>query len=354
MVDVAFNGTRPEPTLPTLLQVINDYAEAEIPLYIAAAGQSIGAVSEIRPQIAEAADEGKVRLVSIEVGENENVPVVPDSSGYRPASLAIHDDLCALGWPKNCEPLADVASAPIEVVWGARPSNYNCADNEETCGRIGSSSFARFLQILAHNLLGNLLDLQDILTLKVPYHSSVPVYELMDGRLYDFLHPVIQDSVVFYGSALSFSSDVGFSPVHEEPEGVYKLAMAYDNLITFGEGYVRVVLPFAMPQWLHSQILLILFCLIFLAVRLALTRSGVDKTGRMTQLTLGITLSLFLPLFVAVIEFVAFNFSPTNWLGIFGALTISLIVWSNETQSKAETAIAKVMAPMRGWLIKHD
>jgi hypothetical protein len=250
----------------------------------------------------------------------------------------MHRDLCDPDWLNTC-PRANLGfKDKIEVLWGAKPTSFNCYERDEDCTRISSSAIYRFAQIILNNVCGKLPCTNEWLQVGLPYTNSIFASELGRDVNREQFATLFKDTVVFYGADWALVQDKVFSPVHGEwLAGIYHHAMTFDNLITFGGDYARPNLPLSMSTLLHDELVLALFCLILLAVRTGFRYYGVSETHRAYRLTVGFLLSFLLPLMVAIFEFAVLNLSPTNWLGLFGVLTFSLILSTEELQSKMGT-----------------
>jgi len=128
----------------------------------------------------------------------------------------------------------------MEIIWGNGVAPLNQAWMSE-CSRPGG-----WLPHLVSIVSDNPLKLGK---LRCPYTRTITVAHLLlssnDVELADAVH----DRTVFYGAAFNLTGDRVSSPVFEDMPGVYLHAMAYDNLVTFGDKYKRAerqLMPFSL------------------------------------------------------------------------------------------------------------
>lgn len=114
---------------------------------------------------------------------------------------------------------------PLEIIWGkgVAPLNRKWMDCNEP-GPLQSIS-----RILREGPLAT--------KLVCPYSRTITVSHLLNS----IGDPDVQDAVagkaIFYGAGFYLSGDEVQSPVYARMPGVYLHAMAYDNLVEFGENY---------------------------------------------------------------------------------------------------------------------
>jgi CHASE2 domain-containing sensor protein len=73
------------------------------------------------------------------------------------------------------------------------------------------------------------------------YHRNFSVYFINSASAGPELAQLLTDKIVLVGTNLAANSDYTFSPVHGSVPGVFRHAMALDNLIERGDNYVRWV-----------------------------------------------------------------------------------------------------------------
>lgn len=184
-------------------------------------------------------------------------------------AYALYRALCVESSPrwKGCKgaalvPPDDSTLAPLSVLWGSGvppkvPPEDETADEtaNETDAAPDAEGGSRctpapddLLANLTHlgrfvatGLLGGEMAPQST---RCPYHTTLPVDQLLamdwsaQGADTD-LECRLADGVVFYGGSFSGMADLIPSPVHGQLPGVYLHAMALDNLLRFGRGYIR-------------------------------------------------------------------------------------------------------------------
>jgi len=232
VVDFLFVDSRPDASLPELVDEIARYKKAGVPIYFEGGIDLPYGESPLRPELARSGV--PILDPSIQV-YNGVVRQYPTSGNcYGPGGLK----------PGSCLSLAlqvykdnfrDHPLAPLngmmELVWGTKtePTNlkwrkYHDEDGTEHPCTVQSGFILRtwrafFDKSTAQNLC--------------PYNGIVPVEALIQGRQDPDITNLLTNRVVFYGASLEGAQDKSYTPVNGLQANVFVHAMAMDNLISF-------------------------------------------------------------------------------------------------------------------------
>lgn len=154
---------------------------------------------------------------------------------------------------QQTDPQAPFEASDMEVMWpsGFAPLNGKWMD----CARPD----------LAHTVLKMIS--VDPLSIKrrCPYTRTIVVESLLNSTGDPDIEDAFKGRTVFYGGGFDFSGDLIASPVYEKLPGVYMHAMAFDNLVTYGEHYKRADREGALSKLMDlgmffvASIILVLF-----------------------------------------------------------------------------------------------
>ena len=243
--------------------VIDKYSEAGVPVFIVAAGEGIGATRLGRSEIEDLAYHQKVTLVSAELagepGQPHLYPMHKDNSqpNREPAALSLYEAICRQdSKPHNlaleqirasakCDDISGTdQSQNMEVVWGLAPAEINCEraritskDFRLACDDVSKTVIGRTSQLLWQVPTPSEHRLTD--PYPIPYHAVISTSEVLRGENFDELKKWLGGKVVIYGSQVAPRKDFVLSPIHGNIDGAFIHAMALDNLLTFGNGYVH-------------------------------------------------------------------------------------------------------------------
>jgi CHASE2 domain-containing sensor protein len=229
---------------------------------------------------------------------------------HRTAAAEIYLQVCTIAKSPMCGPRVLVIDAALEkeelaLVWGRK------APDRSTIGATGCASEA------SHAL-------QD----DCPFTPTVPVNRLMPRTDAPPVAAAIRDRVVFYGARVEAASDLTRPPLQPPLASVYAHAMAFDNLLTYGEHYKRKVdreLPiFGYPKHFEltgvaQGVILMTAPILCLWPALKL-REWLERPRRSPwrawsiSLLVYMALALVYVLAVALYEFRWLNVIPGNWL----------------------------------------
>ncbi|HWA90460.1 MAG TPA: CHASE2 domain-containing protein [Rhizomicrobium sp.] len=241
IVDFLFVDSRPDDTLPDLVEEIRRYRAAHIPLYFEGGINLPFGEAALRPELAATG----VPILDPGIPTNGGVArqynvtgrcfdVKPDADGACP-SLALH--VYRDVYPEH--PLVHVDGL-MELVWGTRtaPENLKWMHPKDADGNLQSceteSGLLRrwYLAFFDTNAIKS----------PCPYNAQIPVEALLEGADDADVTRLATDRVIFYGGALQGAQDRWYTPVNGLIPGVFVHAMALDNLITFkGRPYQNTV-----------------------------------------------------------------------------------------------------------------
>lgn len=233
VVDLLFVDQRKDDaTLPDLLEEIERYKKAGVPLYFEFAKDVSEGAPAVLPEIAQKihtplldptirVNQGIVRQYQIEGTCYANGKV----GGSCPSlALKVYEDI--YHQKPNASP-----EGLMELVWGTRADPINAKwmrvvdDNGKLLSCEQNLSFARRI-VLAF------FDTEAVKS-RCPYSSIIPVESLMMGDEDLDVEHLAKDRIVFYGGGLEGAQDKSFTPVNGLQPNVFVHAMAMDNLITF-------------------------------------------------------------------------------------------------------------------------
>jgi hypothetical protein len=160
----------------------------------------------------------------------------------------------------------------------------------------------------------------------IPYHSEISTIDLLKGEQYRKLRPLLRDNVVIYSSQVAPRKDFVISPIHGNIDGAFIHAMALDNLLTFGNQYIRQApegfLHKSFPE-LQPVLVMLGFSLLVVGYRFWLLRSsrkdytvqGLHDADEHFFKWVVRSLYFMIPL-TGLIEFFVWRIAPFNWLGL--------------------------------------
>ena len=267
---------------------------------------------------------------------------------------AIQVSAAAFAIYRNQFPEQQLPSDNMELVWRlySQPGNngpYLCT---QQCKNGSLRALHRFLDY-APDFLGELFKksfscLTDMPIRQIcPPIKTVDAYYLLNGDFEEnvkseySVEKLIKDKYVFYGADLDAVNDYILPPTHFPIPGVYFHAMALDNLLTYGDQYVRYTLDNA-PHF-SQYIGLVILILLSLGTKKLLNGINRDCNGKFDQELLNqsseccntllevaiiiiyLLLSYLTIYYLIYITFYYFNISPLSFLGLIGLIGVSTI-----------------------------
>lgn len=359
-VDFAFIDRRNDASLQSeLIPVINNYIAAKKEnqnspgLFFLSITPDTELPQGILPELAETG----VSLVS-GPAENKQFPGLEYIANPKPdwpaeidvviqpaAAFAIYRDL----FPESLSTLED-----LELVWRtySKPGNngpYYCTEQCDSVALRITRQFVEYAPEVFSFLVEYLTEqypcLKGARRQQCPPIPSIDAYFLLNGLPESLnenpLEELIKGKIVFYGGDLDAMNDFVYPPTHSSIPGVYFNAMAMDNLLVYGDDYLR-----------HDSSLvkgrLELFGLIVLTLLTEFTwfllygvgknrDGGLDKMlekqtslFRICLIDLGIVLCYLLSsfVFIAMLTYIGFfklHTPPIDFLGLISLIGVRML-----------------------------
>jgi len=345
LIDILFLDERND-DFPALERVINGYHRNGVPILFVAASNVTRARKTARESLQRLSEDGEVLLVSGDLLGEEGLPPLYSLQQTRrgighdmtPAALALYRIVCKKWLPNaRCDQSLTGELAPMEVVWGLAPAQFNCLRALDSpalplsCEDLATSWFGRAFQLAYDAFIPALVRASD--PVPIPYHTEMSASVFAIGNDDNELRKLIEQKVVIYGSHVAPTKDLTLSPVHGLVDGYRIHAMALDNLLTFGGGYIRRGSREGfLKDWTYLQptaIMTIVGLVVWWNRRRIVVKYAHHEDANLAidadEAALGWihrSLLVFVPL-AAVVEFACFHVSPINWLGILVAVHIA-------------------------------
>lgn len=235
--------------------------KAEIPVFLAALQYTQkGGGKAVRLPISAFNNHATPVLAGWDSIPSGRYPLVMDIDGksYPSAAFALYQAYCLPDCPKGLQNLQLDESMAIQ--WPDRTTRYliHTKEPSETTGCVTSSRhflmekfssklrgevFATFKKIAqALGDKSNEIPVQG--QLLCPPVDTVHASFLIDPNSHRYkkaLESLFKDRIVLIGASVSGSEDLTLTPTHAFQPGVYRHAMALDNLLTYGKDYKRDV-----------------------------------------------------------------------------------------------------------------
>jgi hypothetical protein len=223
IVDFLFVDSRPDSTLPALVDEIAKYKRDGIPLYFEGGVTTPYGESALRPELAKTGVRILDPTIPVYNGVSRQYNITGECFGAQPQyqgkcysnALAVFAD----NFPR--EPLKHL-NGMMELVWGTaiNPDNAKwmgaaCNDRIEGFQRV-------YLAFFDPSSVQN----------PCPYDAVIPVTHLMLGDDPES-DALVTGKIIYYGGNLEGAQDQSYSPVNGKIASVFVHAMALDNLITF-------------------------------------------------------------------------------------------------------------------------
>ena len=123
---------------------------------------------------------------------------------------------------------------------------------------------------------------------------------------------IIKDNIIFYGADVSGISDVVNSPVLGEQPGVFYHAMAFDNLLSYGEDYRRNI---------DNNFITFIAWIIWVAFIIFYSKRRATYEQPVSALLSIAVLFSFTGLLI-ILNIYCLNATPANWVGMLGLGTV--------------------------------
>jgi len=330
VVDFLFVDTRPDPTLPQLVDEIARYKKAGVPLYFEGGTHLPYGEYPLRPELA--ATGARILDPTIPVYDgiarqyNVNGKCFDTRGVAKGACYSLALEVFQDTYPQyKLEPL----NGMMELVWGTRTDPHNAkwisVTNEDGTKRSCNSDIGPlrrfYLAFFDPSAVQN----------PCPYNAQVPVVSLMEGSDDKDIPDLIKNRVVFYGGSLEGAQDKTYTPVNGLLPSVYVHAMALDNLITFrGKPEQNVITAFghtipSNPAQMMAiiPVILILALIHMRRMRRKRARSGIQEHGVTFEYVLDKTIetvwhyfAFALALGIGLLLALAVGLSTANWVEV--------------------------------------
>jgi hypothetical protein len=281
MVDILFVDERRDPTLPAFKDTLCALKRQGIEIFIASKQLDDGSVY-LRPELAAIAAPmalpGKACFTAVTVGTRldkydqrawEYPRDAKATLQNRPESAAF-----AIFRSISPEKFESLPVANLAVLWGTQGSEFNLKWMRKP-SQMGQDSVAHCKVWSYFDLLPPFLRLDSLFNPAAadsravcPYHMTIPVRALQDFKGTNPFGNVgdrINGSTVFYGASLVGMQDSIESLVHGAIPGVHLHAMALDNLLNFGSGYLLAE-EFSISHLSSPASLMTFACLFLIAL----------------------------------------------------------------------------------------
>ena len=232
VVDFLFVDSRPDLTLPQLIEEIHRYQSEHVPIYFEGGIQLPYGEAALRPELAATG----VTILDPTLPVYDGIARQYNFTGECFGGSRPHDAPClslALQVFKDIYPQYPVASlrGKMELVWGTRVAPQNAKWITATDSRGGRRSCQLDIGPLRRVYLA-FFDTAAVQN-PCPYNAEIPVVSLMEGSDDPDLIALARNRVVFYGGALPGAQDEMYTPVNGLLPSIFVHAMALDNLITY-------------------------------------------------------------------------------------------------------------------------
>jgi CHASE2 domain-containing sensor protein len=232
IVDFLFVDSRPDPTLPQLIEEIHRYQGAHVPIYFEGGIQLPYGEAPLRPELAATG----VTILDPTLPVYDGIARQYNFTGKCFSGPRPRDAPClslALQIFKDVYPQFPLAplNGRMELVWGTRVAPQNAKWITATDSSGARKSCRSDIGPLRRIYLA-FFDTAAVQN-PCPYNAQIPVVALMEGSDDPDLLALAMNRVVFYGGALQGAQDQTYTPVNGLLPSVFVHAMALDNLITY-------------------------------------------------------------------------------------------------------------------------
>ncbi len=232
IIDFLFVDSRPDDTLPDLIQEIQRYRKAGVPLYFEGGIKLPFGENPLRPEIAKTGVPILDPSILVYQGVARQYPINghcyrgkdAGSENCYSLALTVYQDLF-----HNLK--LDTREGLMELVWGTKtdPINTKWMHPKDDSGNLlacaTETNFFRRIYLA-------FFDTNAVVS-SCPYTGVIPVQRLLQGADDADVANLASNRVIFYGADLQGAQDKSFTPVNGLLANVFVHAMALDNLISF-------------------------------------------------------------------------------------------------------------------------
>ena len=271
-VDIYYSAQRDDDSLPSLLRQVCALHDQGTKVFLAA-NRNRNDEYVLRPELEELA--GKCfEKVAVKYTPDDIDRLAWNYTLALPAEGAGHDahgepehgmKSAALALYETTGRTVEVEHHPLALTWGSKSAAHGVAWTSSEPGAAANASYCRD----THGLLSELLPPGIRNSLYADGSKPICVFHetIRAGQLTETtteqdaqLRQLIEGKILLIGTALSDTSDLILTPLHERIPGVYLHAMALDNLMVFGDDYARAMhLSLGSPRLLLFLLVAMLF-----------------------------------------------------------------------------------------------
>ena len=233
VLDILFTDVRDDPTLPQLLNVIDHYKRAGVPLYFGASAKLPKGVPPVRPELTAAGAKLVDVNTIVDAGVARQYPT--KGSCFDGTTVAACPSMAIKVYDEVYKGQTDRATPPdsnLELVWGldTHPINRKWMHVADANGVEQACPEDAGIATRIYRAVVDVSQLQQ----HCPHSGVIPVESLVRGDDDPDLTTLIENKTVLYGTWLEGTRDRAYTPSHGLVAGVFVHAMALDNLVTFG------------------------------------------------------------------------------------------------------------------------
>lgn len=312
-------------------------------------------------------------------------------------ALLLYESACKSGAISNClENIKDtenyhVLEDPMSIVWGNGTSNLNKrlhpdsyknntnGNSQNLCSSDAFGFWNKTVKSLGYffggvftnaSEINNLIFGQDEISKsdRCFYHTNVSAIDVLSMSDEKLLKEAFSNKIVLVGINLSGINDHINSPVQGLVPGVMGHAMALDNIISFGENYIRPPMSTVGALDADALIEMAYIIVIEIIIMLAIWQSklrvseikrslkyieSIDKAHIWLLLYLLIAILLVI-LFVSInafliwVSFSQLNFDPVNWIGLSTISAAFLFTIREEADGLINLTIGRIIEKFNG------
>ena len=185
---------------------------------------------------------------------------------------------------------------------------------------------------------------------KCPFHGVLAARDIV--RALPVEEPIVarmlKDKWILIGADLAGIPDRAASPVHGSVPGVFLHAMALDNLLVWGEGFIRpaghVLFPIGGLEIRIDEVLQVIGLVLMAVIIVTLTRSDAPRHGRAGSLIwafnariIGLLSLVSLLSMIVMVTFVVARWAPINWGGVLISGLLMMLPWHFSRYRKEDT-----------------
>ena len=193
-----------------------------------------------------------------------------------------------------------------------------------------------------------------------PYHRTLFVRDLLtpvhtsDDTIWSQAESILTDKIIFYGANVTGVQDFVFTPNKDILPGVYYHAMAFDNLLTWGDSYKSADIKY--PYFIQPFVILPLIIALVLNRFRILGRTPIHETAcdysglaafgksllKMLALNSCFLIPIFLwSIFVVLVLFYFFDTSTGSWFGFIEVMGLGFFLNKLTVITKLQAMLTK-------------